>query len=427
MTMRRRRVRGDASVVARRAIERKWATKVDRGIDRVDARGRRLSTRRRRRRPVGARRSARRRIRNEFQYNEEEVASRDGRRKSTRARREEGIGVIETPRRALKRDRTARGEEGNGRAEAQLGNDAENVSFMYDEKVTCVTSPLELLSARTIDIRNATASAATTRRASSASPRPFAATAPRTRSRTFTSRARIMFTAARASATMLRRLRRAPRPTPRAAAASAPLGRVAATPLRAVVARARATHRASTRRMDERVRGRVRGHRRGRWVLRASLCAAPRWAFRRRTRRVRRPPPRRRRFPRRTRPPTRRATPRRRRRRRRLDRGASLNIPLLFHPRLEPPDPLASPRPRTETPARRERRELGVFRREDASRLIFILIRRVPPLSDPESLPCAGKEPGRVIGKGGATINRIQDETGARIDVLRDGVAWSSR
>ena len=47
-----------------------------------------------------------------------------------------------------------------------------------------------------------------------------------------------------------------------------------------------------------------------------------------------------------------------------------------------------------------------------------------PPASLPspiqESLPCAGKEPGRVIGKGGATINRIQDETGARIDVLRD-------
>ena len=46
------------------------------------------------------------------------------------------------------------------------------------------------------------------------------------------------------------------------------------------------------------------------------------------------------------------------------------------------------------------------------------------PLPSPsliqESLPCAGKEPGRVIGKGGATINRIQDETGARIDVLRD-------
>ena len=37
-----------------------------------------------------------------------------------------------------------------------------------------------------------------------------------------------------------------------------------------------------------------------------------------------------------------------------------------------------------------------------------------------EVLPCSGKEPGRVIGKGGATIDRIQNETGARIDVLRD-------
>lgn len=35
-------------------------------------------------------------------------------------------------------------------------------------------------------------------------------------------------------------------------------------------------------------------------------------------------------------------------------------------------------------------------------------------------IPCSGKEPGRIIGKGGATINRIQDETGARIDILRD-------
>lgn len=109
------------------------------------------------------------------------------------------------------------------------------------------TSPLELLSARTIDIRNATASAATTRRASSASPRPFAATAPRNRSRTFTSRARIMFTAARASATMLRAPSVRPRPTPRAAAASAPLGRVAATPLRAVVARAYGERRTERR------------------------------------------------------------------------------------------------------------------------------------------------------------------------------------
>jgi polyribonucleotide nucleotidyltransferase len=37
-----------------------------------------------------------------------------------------------------------------------------------------------------------------------------------------------------------------------------------------------------------------------------------------------------------------------------------------------------------------------------------------------ESIPCSGKEPGRIIGKGGATINRIQDATGARIDVMRD-------
>ena len=42
----------DASVAARLAIEREWAPKMDRGIDRVDARGRRLSTRRARRRPV---------------------------------------------------------------------------------------------------------------------------------------------------------------------------------------------------------------------------------------------------------------------------------------------------------------------------------------------------------------------------------------
>lgn len=94
---------------------------------------------------------------------------------------------------------------------------------------------------------NAPASAATTRRALSASPRPFAATASRIRSRTFTSRARIMFTAARTSATMLRAPSVRTRPTPRAAAASAPLGRVAATPLRAVVARAYGERRAERR------------------------------------------------------------------------------------------------------------------------------------------------------------------------------------
>ena len=37
-----------------------------------------------------------------------------------------------------------------------------------------------------------------------------------------------------------------------------------------------------------------------------------------------------------------------------------------------------------------------------------------------ESFPCSGKAPGRIIGKGGATIARIQDATGARVDVLRD-------
>lgn len=147
MTMRRRRVRGDASVVARRAIEREWATKVDRGIDRVDARGRRLSTRRA---PSSTSRSSAQcatEIRASFSTTRKKsrVASDGGNRRARDAKR--GIGVIETPRRALKRDRTARGEEGNGRAEAQLGNDAENVSFMYDyEKVTSMrdTSPLAL-------------------------------------------------------------------------------------------------------------------------------------------------------------------------------------------------------------------------------------------------------------------------------------------
>ncbi len=37
-----------------------------------------------------------------------------------------------------------------------------------------------------------------------------------------------------------------------------------------------------------------------------------------------------------------------------------------------------------------------------------------------EILPCSGKAPGRVIGKGGATVNRLQEETGARIDIDRD-------
>ena len=179
--------------------------------------------------------------------------------------------------------------------------------------------------------------------------------------------------------------------------------------------------------MDERVRGRVRGHRRGRRVLRASLCAAPRWAFRRRTRRVRRPPPRRRRFPRRTRPPTWRATPRRRRRRRRLDRGASLNIPLLFHPRLEPPDPLASPRPRTETPARRERRELGVFRREDASRLIFILIRPRPsPLRSRNPFPAPVKNPAASSARAAPPSTASRTRRARASTCFATSVAWSS-
>ena len=45
---------------------------------------------------------------------------------------------------------------------------------------------------------------------------------------------------------------------------------------------------------------------------------------------------------------------------------------------------------------------------------------RRTPLYATESIPCSGKEPGRIIGKGGQTINRIQDDTGARIDILRD-------
>ena len=138
----------------------------------------------------------------------------------------------------------------------------------------------------------------------------------------------------------------------------------------------RATRRASTRRMDERVRGRVRGHRRGRRLLRASPRAAPRRAFRRRTRRVRRPPPRRRRFPRRTRPRTRRATPRRRRRRRRMDRGASANNPPPFPPRLDPPVPLASPRPDTRNP--RAPRKTMPMPPSPALILILILIRPRP-------------------------------------------------
>ena len=35
-------------------------------------------------------------------------------------------------------------------------------------------------------------------------------------------------------------------------------------------------------------------------------------------------------------------------------------------------------------------------------------------------LPCSGKAPGRVIGRGGATVNRIQDSTGASIDIRRE-------
>ena len=246
MTM-RRRVRGDASVVARRAIEREWATKVDRGIDRVDARGRRLSTRRA---PSSTSRSSAQRatdIRASFSTTRKKsrVATDGGNRRARDAKR--GIGVIETPRRALKRDRTARGEEEMDARGATRKRCRKRQLYVRRKGDMRDTSPLELLSARTIDIRNATASAATTRRASSASPRPFAATAPRTRSRTFTSRARIMFTAARASATMLRAPSVRPRPTPRAAAASAPLGRVAATPLRAVVARAYGERRTERR------------------------------------------------------------------------------------------------------------------------------------------------------------------------------------
>lgn len=37
-----------------------------------------------------------------------------------------------------------------------------------------------------------------------------------------------------------------------------------------------------------------------------------------------------------------------------------------------------------------------------------------------EVIPCSGKEPGRIIGRGGVTINRLQEDTGARIDILRD-------
>ena len=40
--------------------------------------------------------------------------------------------------------------------------------------------------------------------------------------------------------------------------------------------------------------------------------------------------------------------------------------------------------------------------------------------NEQEILPCSGKAPGRVIGKGGATVNRLQEETGARIDIDRD-------
>ena len=373
------------------------------------------------------------------------------------------------------------------------------------------TSPLELLSARTIDIRNATASAATTRRASSASPRPFAATAPRTRSRTFTSRARIMFTAARASATMAGASVR-PRPTPRAAAASAPLGRVAATPFaRWSRARTATTHRASTWRMDERVRGRVRGHRRGRRVLRAvalrraavgvsatnaagtptaaaeatiseadatadaagdpaaapettttgSRCV-PQHPSRASPPRAPRPPrvapsPHRNpRAPRKKR--TRRLSPRRRVSPRfHPHRTASLplsdpGIPSLRRQRTRPrhrqgrrhhqPHPGRDGRAHRRRPRRASR---GHLRASDAVRRAVSTVRIVMaegdgppgPWSDrgaarevrrgemggdfvEETVPCTGLGPGRVIGKRGATVNRLQEETGARIEVVAE-------
>ena len=44
-----------------------------------------------------------------------------------------------------------------------------------------------------------------------------------------------------------------------------------------------------------------------------------------------------------------------------------------------------------------------------------------------ETVPCTGLGPGRVIGKRGATVNRLQDETGARIEVrAEDGRCFVS-
>jgi transcription antitermination factor NusA-like protein len=37
-----------------------------------------------------------------------------------------------------------------------------------------------------------------------------------------------------------------------------------------------------------------------------------------------------------------------------------------------------------------------------------------------EIVPCTGLGPGRVIGKRGATVTRLQEETGARIEVVAD-------
>jgi polyribonucleotide nucleotidyltransferase len=42
---------------------------------------------------------------------------------------------------------------------------------------------------------------------------------------------------------------------------------------------------------------------------------------------------------------------------------------------------------------------------------------RVKPEAE-ETIPCVGFE-GRVIGKGGVTINRLQQETGARINIVK--------
>jgi far upstream element-binding protein len=44
-----------------------------------------------------------------------------------------------------------------------------------------------------------------------------------------------------------------------------------------------------------------------------------------------------------------------------------------------------------------------------------------------EIIPCSGLGPGRVIGKRGSTVMRLQDETGARIEVKpEDGQCFVS-